>query len=76
MNTKSGGFLSLNCEQASVIGNSVTILYSSNNCNINSLYLSVVLYDINTPGLVFVDGTISQNSLSSVTTSQIDSSSI
>jgi hypothetical protein len=76
INTKPGGLIAFNNEQTTISGSVVNIVYSSNTCTISSLFISVVIYDTATPGLAFLDGTISQGSLSSTTSVQVDPNNI
>lgn len=64
---QNGGVLSLNFEKVEQTSTGLNFLYSSNLCRINSISLSVVIFDPSTPGLLFVDGQIEQNSLSTTT---------
>jgi hypothetical protein len=50
----------------------INFYYSSKTCTLYSMSVSVVIFDTSTPGLLFLDGTIEQNSLSSTTSTQVD----
>lgn len=64
--SQNGAPLWINHERI-LIDYGITLIFSSNLCHIYGLTLSIVLFDPSTPGLLFLDGAIEQNSLSTST---------
>jgi hypothetical protein len=69
---QTGGVLYINYESYDVNPGLINFYYSTKTCTYYSMALSVVIFDPSTPGLLFLDGTIEQTSLSSTTTTQVD----
>jgi hypothetical protein len=70
--TRQGGLLSINYINTTVLSTSIYFYYSASTCDVNDLQLSVVIFEPNMPGMIFVDGTIEQNSAVTKTSTQID----
>lgn len=67
MSSENNGALNINHEKTQIQGRNVIFVFSSRSCNIHSISLSVVIFDPSTPGVLFVDGSVEQNSLSTST---------
>ena len=68
-NTLPNGALKLVYERYDFLSNdgSINFIFSSNGCLINSPLMNVIIFDPTTPGVLYLDGLLEQNSLQSVT---------
>lgn len=64
---QNNGVLAISHDKTDINPGKINFLFSSKSCRIYSLSLSVVVFDTATPGILFVDGSLEQNSLSTST---------
>ena len=71
INILPNGALTLNYDSYNVNGGSIDFRFSSFTCFVSAIKLNVVIFDTSSPGVLYLDGFLEQNSIKSKTTVSI-----